>query len=275
MRRAIASLLVMIPAVLLCGCQGLDLTLGLPARLPKASAADPVFEVMCLWEPGEGRGLDGLPARGFAGQIMFFTTGQKEAVQVDGDVRIYVFDDQGTPEAQSRPIHQFDFSSEAWKTQLRATDFGATYQVFIPYTRKGSHEAQCTLRVRLSPQAGQPLYSKNASVVLNGKKTHESGESLAVAPPSTGVSSIPLQRTSGGRSFDLARDPAPDATASIRVPAAESTPRSFDGHESLARLRQSVQPFTSEADADDEPETEAPSSRRYKLSSTPRDPDAG
>ncbi|MCA8999465.1 MAG: hypothetical protein KDA80_20895, partial [Planctomycetaceae bacterium] len=55
---------------LLSGCQ------SLPAfshgfhkqrKTPEASVEHPVVECICLWEPGEGTGLDGLPCRGFAG----------------------------------------------------------------------------------------------------------------------------------------------------------------------------------------------------------------
>ena len=44
---------------------------------------------------GLGRGLDDLPARGFAGQIAFFSGESSTPVEAEGDVEILLFDDQG------------------------------------------------------------------------------------------------------------------------------------------------------------------------------------
>jgi hypothetical protein len=135
----------------------------------KATARNPAVQIACLWQPAEGRGLDGLPARGFAGQIIFLTQSSPTPVTVDGDVRIFLFEDQGTYEEQVRPIHQFDFVDGAWATHLRPTAWGAAYQIFLPYVRKGHHEAKCSLRVRLKPKEGPTIFSEFASVTLPGK----------------------------------------------------------------------------------------------------------
>src|SRR6188474_3099040 len=75
---------------------------------------NPVSEVVSVWQPGEGTDGDGKMTRGFVGQLYFFTANNPSPVVVDGTVRVYLFDDQGTPEEQIKPIHQFDFSPEAW-----------------------------------------------------------------------------------------------------------------------------------------------------------------
>jgi hypothetical protein len=153
------------------GCASLDLKVpGLDKAPPKATAKNPVIDVLCLWEPAEGTGTDNLPARGFAGQILFITPAAAEAAQVDGKVRIYVFDDVGTPEEQQTPIHQFDFDGKAWNAFMRESNLGAAYQLFIPYTRKGDHQATCALRVRYESPDGRPVLSKMAHVVLAGRK---------------------------------------------------------------------------------------------------------
>lgn len=165
------------PAALVClallasGCVELT-ALSFARRLKtlEAGPKTPVVEVLCLWEPAEGLGLDGLPTRGFAGQILFFTSGHPQPLKVHGDVRIYVFDDHGSPEEQARPIHQFDFAPEAWNAFLRETNVGTTYQVFIPYTRKTTFQSNCSLRVRYTPAGGgSAVYSKMATVMLPGR----------------------------------------------------------------------------------------------------------
>jgi hypothetical protein len=137
-------------------------------KVPTPSDEHPVYEIICLWEPGEGTGMDGLPARGFLGQLMFFAHGIASPVRIKGPVRIYVFDDQGTAESQQRPIHEFNFCEEAFNEFLTESNIGAAYQFFIPYSRKGSHRAVCSLRVRYTPEHGQPVYSKMGSVILAG-----------------------------------------------------------------------------------------------------------
>lgn len=137
-------------------------------KFHKADDDHPVGEILCVWEAAEGRGPDNLPCRGFGGQIMFFAKGYKEPVIASGDVRIYVFDEHGSNGDASLPLHQFDFPSAAWNSFLAPSNLGATYQIFIPYTRKGQNSASCSLRVRLTPEGGLPTYSKMATVELGG-----------------------------------------------------------------------------------------------------------
>ena len=166
------------------GCSTIDVNLPWEKSIPTASEKHPVREVMALWQPGEGRGLDQLPTRGFAGQILFFAAGIKTPVKVDGDVTIYVFDDVGTREEQKKPIHQFNFDAGSWNTYLTKTNFGPAYQIFIPYTRKGAHQANCALRIKLEPVSGSKMFSDVANVVLKGEKKpgeQNDGEQVAKA----------------------------------------------------------------------------------------------
>jgi hypothetical protein len=139
-------------------------------KVPEASAKNPVVQITCLWEPSEGRDQDGHPSRGFAGQILFLANKGGTPVKVNGEVSVYVFDDQGTLEEQARPLHHFKFDSLAWSQHLRVGTLGPTYHVFIPYTRKGTFEANCTVRVKLSPADGQPVFSDSCNIPLRGKK---------------------------------------------------------------------------------------------------------
>lgn len=137
-------------------------------KFPKATAENPAVRCLCLWEPSEGTGVDNKPSRGVSGQIFFFTRGGASAVEVDGDVRIYVFDDEGSAEDQAQPLHQFDFLAGTWKAHLTSTQFGPAYQLFVPYSRKGGHQAELALRLRHTPANGSPLYSDIARVSLPG-----------------------------------------------------------------------------------------------------------
>lgn len=163
--------LVLLVALVACtGCTTTSLFSKLThkQKFKKATADNPAVRCLCLWEAAEGNGVDNKPSRGVSGQIFFFTRGNVSSVEVDGDVRIYVFDDQGSPEDQSQPLHQFDFKGGTWKAHLTSTQFGPAYQLFVPYSRKGYHQADLALRVRLTPPSGMPLYSDLARVSLLG-----------------------------------------------------------------------------------------------------------
>lgn len=189
------SVLLSACLMLLAGCATLDLDLASFGR-DAAEHTSHVSEVVCLWEAAEGVGLDGLPCRGFAGQILFFAQGRAEPVRIDGDVRVYVFDDHGTIKEQSRPLHEFDFPAEAWNTYLRKTNLGPAYQVFIPYTRKGGRLASCALRVRMSAENRLPLYSKLASVTLPGRQGVDATALAAAQTPADGEKRIEPQQRS-------------------------------------------------------------------------------
>lgn len=133
-----------------------------------ADTQNPVVEVACMWEPGEGRNPKGVPARGFAGQIYFFTQNHSEPVFVNGDVRVYLFADRGTPEERARPLHQFDFKADAWKTHASQTSFGPGYNVFIPYPKHEPYQVRCQLRVRFQPENGAPVWSESLATILDG-----------------------------------------------------------------------------------------------------------
>ncbi len=125
-------------------------------------------EMICLWEAAEGNGLSNLPARGFAGQVLFFDQRGEEPVEVHGDVEIFVFDDLGTEEDQSKPIYKYEFEKEVFQAFKTDTNLGIAYQLFLPYPKKVAYEANCSLRVRVTPDSGRAIYSKMAEVLLPG-----------------------------------------------------------------------------------------------------------
>ena len=70
---------------------------------------------LCLWSEGEATSADGRSTRGFAGQIYFFTADGASPVAVEGDVRVFLFDDIGTPKEQARPVDRLDISAEEFR----------------------------------------------------------------------------------------------------------------------------------------------------------------
>ncbi len=152
------------------GCSTLSMTSTLMGRQPKENKGLPVVEVMAIWQPGEGKSTKGAPTRGFAGQIMFFAQGSKRPIKVDGDLKVYVFDDVGSVEEQSKPIHIYEFKGGALQGYYNEGKLGPSYQLFLPYTRPGMHEAKCTLRMKYNSELSGDVLSSESTIVLSGKK---------------------------------------------------------------------------------------------------------
>lgn len=148
------------------GCTTLNVS-KIDFRSRKATARNPAVKVVCLWEPAEGRDPKGVPCQGFAGQILFLTN-TSLPVSVEGDIRIYLFDDKGSVEEQGKPLHHFDFDSGAWARHYTYGTLGPAYNVFIPYMRRGVHDATCALRIRLTPKEGPAVFSDMTSIKLLG-----------------------------------------------------------------------------------------------------------
>ena len=147
-------------------------------------SSKPVAKILCLWEAAEGQGLDEKPARGFAGQVMFFTYGDPSPIKVDGTVRIYQYTNFDADEEDPKPIHEFVFESTAWNAHRAEGTLGHSYNVFLPYVRKGSERATCALRVEIEDRNGQKTSAPFTEIVLSGKGG-QSGQS----PPKNFVKS--------------------------------------------------------------------------------------
>ena len=154
-----------------------------PEKIPTADEKNPAVRIVCIWEPAQGRGVSGAPSRGFAGQILFFQRGNPSPLMVEGDVRIYLFDEHGSPEEQAKPIRQFDFIGGAWTSHGNLGQLGPSYHIFIPYVRKHSYETRCSLRVRLKPTAGPVIFSEPVSVTLPGRKRETETDAEGPAVP--------------------------------------------------------------------------------------------
>ncbi len=188
----------LIPLLLLLaasGCASIPF-FGKTAKFEQADAKNPAVEILTLWQCTEGPGPQGVPIRGFAGQIYFFTQNKGAPVLVNGKVRIYVFDDHGTAQEQGRPIGEYDFNSANWNARAQRSSLGPGYSVFIPYPRNDFHQATCSLRVRFVPAVGPTIYSAPSAVVLNGPPNKPlRGDEPIVSPPAVSPAAASAGRT--------------------------------------------------------------------------------
>ncbi len=148
------------------GCSTVEIAGRKPP--PRADAKHPASRCLCLWQQVNGQADSGESTRGFGGQIYFFTAESETPVTVDGDVHVFMFDDHGTPEEQSRPIYEAHFAAFELQQMLHESQFGPVYSLFVPYPRAGGFEANCSLRVRLTRPDGTHLFSELTPVKLVG-----------------------------------------------------------------------------------------------------------
>ena len=141
-----------------------------PGRLiGKPRAEQHISRVLCLWEASKGTGVDGKPARGFVGQILFFGGGNDAAVQVDGDVRIIEYDAYSADQDDPTPLHTFTFKADAWDVHRTEGSLGHSYSVFIPYMQKHKDTVNCGLRVEFVGPDGRVTASDMTEVLLPGR----------------------------------------------------------------------------------------------------------
>lgn len=162
------------------GCSSLSLPFG--RNSPTAGDNGKPARCLCLWQPISAEDAAGNPVRGFGGQIYFFAAGSEEPIEVDGDVRVFVFDDAGMPDQQARPKDVQDFDSFVWKSFLNKSQFGTNYTVFVPYSNSSDYESVCSLRLRLQRPDGSQLFSDMATVKLAGKPREDKSIRQLVSP---------------------------------------------------------------------------------------------
>lgn len=239
----------------LAGCAGLELPKFGKHAIQRTSAKNPATEILCLWQSAEGRNPNGLPARGFGGQVFFFTGKGATPAAAVGDVRIYLFSNEGTAAEQARPVHQYDFSSEAWEAHLQQTQLGPSYQVFIPYPKPVKYQTQCSLRVRFTPKDGPTIFSDMVAVTLPGPLP-ELDDSLGSLTKKTEKGQGTLDQMTITLSSRPGTQPVvttSDAASSAVVPAAEHDPY----EERMRRLEEKLERILQAARTAPEPPSTA------------------
>jgi hypothetical protein len=226
--RAIPAVIVAILIVSGPGCASLQL-FDVKDKVPTADAEHPAIEVLAIWQAAEGPGVGGVPTRGFAGQIFFFTQDRAQPVAVDGKARIYIFDDHGSVEQQAKPLRQFDFDRQSWTAHLQSSKLGPTYGVFIPYPRADYHQAVCSMRVRFTPLKGRPLFSSASTIVLPGPPAKSETETAQNTPLDNLAKRLQTQSTRRWNAATVSAEPKPlgqnpQFAAAQPVPAPVATP---------------------------------------------------
>ena len=168
------------------GCSSLSLPHF--GKSPAASVSSNPARCLCLWQPVKAEDASGQPVQGFGGQVYFFAAGSEEPVEVTGDVRVFVFDDVGTPEQQARPKTVKDFDSFVWKSFRNKSQVGTNYGLFVPFDQASKYESICSLRLRLVQADGTQVFSDMATVKLAGEPRDDKSIRQLVSPREHSIS---------------------------------------------------------------------------------------
>lgn len=155
---------------------------------PAARAGARPARCLCLWQPVNVEDAAGNPVRGFGGQVYFLAADSEEPIAVNGDVRVFIFDDIGTAAQQARPKDVQDFNSVVWNSFLNKSQFGANYSVFVPYAHASKYESVCSVRLRLDQPDGTKLFSEMATIKLAGEPREDKSVRQLVSPREHSIS---------------------------------------------------------------------------------------
>lgn len=157
----------------------------------------PATRILCLWEAAEGQGLDGRPARGFAGQILFFGPREAAPVPVHGTVRIFEYEDFDPDELNPKPIHVFVFDDTGWNAHRSESTVGEAYNVFLPYVKRHNGLATCALKVEFESKNGRTISSPITEITLDPRQGRSGTQSAmargTIRKETTAGSAKPLQ----------------------------------------------------------------------------------
>lgn len=225
--------LTLLAAASVSGCA----SFGRQSEAPIAyeASSNPAVRCLCLWNGGEAEGGAGGPSRGFVGQLYFFNSTDPSPVAVNGDLRVFVFDDVGTKEQQTRPMHEFEITADALQGFVKSTQLGPAYEIFVPYPRPGRNAANCSLRVRLSRADGSRVFSDMAEIKLSGA---ESAETIATVRDLPVAEELPQHIRARGETLGVQKDGA------IR-PASDTQVSDFD-ESRVASYQQKIDRFLRE-----------------------------
>jgi hypothetical protein len=126
-----------------------------------------VARIVTLWEASQGKDPSDKPARGFAGQILFFGPHGDTGSRIHGTVVIYEYDNYDADSLDDpEPLHSFKFEPDAWDLHRTEGTLGHSYSCFIPYMSKNRDQVKCGLKVEFIDDAGRKVTSEIVEVLL-------------------------------------------------------------------------------------------------------------
>lgn len=138
-----------------------------------------VVRIVTLWEAAQGKDPSDKPARGFAGQILFFGPNGETGARVHGRVVIYEYDNyESDCIDEPEPLHSFTFEPDAWDVHRTEGTLGHSYSCFIPYMNRHRDQVHCGLKVEFIGEDGRRVSSEIVEVMLPSRSASTKAASL-------------------------------------------------------------------------------------------------
>lgn len=161
------SLFLTLSTMFSCGCQMTSLTS--PAKLFEE---EPDFvtptKVIPVWSDTVLHQAGKAGQRGCGGRVMFYAGDGKKAVQVDGSLVVYVWDDSSS-DKQRKPDRKYVFRAEDFQKHYSASTIGDSYSFWVPWDDTGGEQTELTLVARFIGRDGAEVTSTPGKVILPGE----------------------------------------------------------------------------------------------------------
>jgi hypothetical protein len=142
---------VLLSLLFASGCHTPLAVKQMQAKNPLArNAAKTPTEIVDVWNSYAQTTPEGKTMRGLGGRIHFYDNQTKrQAIKVDGDLTVYVFDGNETDPAHTKPLKMFQFKADTLKQHYSyQKPLGHGYNFFLPMDEIGGDEKSLCIIVR-------------------------------------------------------------------------------------------------------------------------------
>lgn len=172
--KIINFLLTIFVFVFVFGCQSNLAVKRMQAKNPlaKNSAKTPT-KMVDVWNTYAQTTPENKILRGIAGRIHFYNDyKKKQAVKVDGDLTVFVFDGNEKDPAHAKPLKVYQFKSETLNKHYSfKKPLGHGYDFFLPFDEIGGEEKNLCVMTRFDDRLERALVlSQPVVTVLKGAK---------------------------------------------------------------------------------------------------------
>ena len=169
------SIGILLLLLLVAGCHTPLAVKQMQAKNPLAkNAAKTPVEIVDAWNACVQTTPEGTAMRGLAGRVHFYDNQKKhQAIKVDGDFTVYVFDGNETNPAHTKPLKIFRFEADTLEEYYsHQKPLGHGYNFFLPVDEIGGEEKSLCILVRLDDKLNEALVMKPqpTHTILAGRK---------------------------------------------------------------------------------------------------------
>ena len=196
------------------GCQSLSSsTQALDDAMPwnteqaaKRKHEENASRIVAIWTHDVLSTPTGGAVQGFGGRMYFYNRKQ-EAVEVEGQLVVYAFDDTNNPTADHsnrQPNRKYVFRSDQLSSHLTESELGPSYSFWIPWQQLGEPGKKVSLVPVFIPDDGQIINGLFSKVTLPGNSPHhqtpDNADRLASSQPQGSMRIDTLERSSAADS---------------------------------------------------------------------------